>query len=119
MKKNPSNVTTSTSTATSQALQPSHEEIAQRAYELWLQDGCPTGRAVYHWHEAERQLLKAKQNLQHAPNPNDRSLASLSDDSSPYNALEKEAPLSAKVERNLAKTNIKSVPSSGGSVNLD
>lgn len=105
MKKNPPNVTKSTITATSPSPQLSHEEIARRAYELWLQDGCPTGRAVYHWHEAERQLQKASQNperpaAQSSPKPDDHTLASLTDDSPPYNTLEKEAPLKARVERN-------------------
>jgi len=85
-------------------------------------DGCPAGRAVYHWHEAERQLQKERQNPQAASKystENERSLAAMMDDGSPYNALEKEAPLSAKVERDLAKTNVKASPSSGASVNVD
>lgn len=123
MKQNPSSVTPSTITAMPQATQPSHEEIARRAYELWLQDGAPTGRAVYHWHEAERQLQKATQNLQPStnqtsPKPNDHSLASLTNDCAPYDDLEKGASLSSKVERSRTKPNIKSPPYSGESVKL-
>lgn len=35
---------------------PAHDEIARRAYELWRQEGCPEGRALKHWIEAEKQL---------------------------------------------------------------
>jgi hypothetical protein len=30
--------------------------IAQRAYELWQQNGCPHGRDQEHWFQAEREL---------------------------------------------------------------
>lgn len=36
---------------------PSHDEIAQRARELWEQQGCPVDRDQEIWLEAERQLL--------------------------------------------------------------
>jgi len=32
------------------------EQIAQRAYDLWLEQGQPIGRDLEHWLEAERQL---------------------------------------------------------------
>lgn len=35
---------------------PSHEEIATRAYSIWQQDGCPRGRDLDIWLNAERQL---------------------------------------------------------------
>lgn len=35
---------------------PSHDDIARRAYELFLDSGCPEGRDVEFWLEAERQL---------------------------------------------------------------
>ncbi|MFT3870679.1 MAG: DUF2934 domain-containing protein [Nibricoccus sp.] len=121
MKKISTNVPAPASTETPQA-EPSQDEIARRAHELWLQDGCPTGRAIYHWHEAERQLKKDRvpSSTKQTQSPQkDRSLTSLADDSSPFNAMEEDAPLSVKVERNLAKTSIKSTPASGGSVNVD
>lgn len=37
---------------------PSHQEISERAYHLWLDRGSPHGRDVEHWHEAEKQLSK-------------------------------------------------------------
>jgi hypothetical protein len=33
-----------------------HEQIAKRAYEIWLACSCEQGRDVEHWVEAERQL---------------------------------------------------------------
>ncbi|HXG48119.1 MAG TPA: DUF2934 domain-containing protein [Methylomirabilota bacterium] len=36
--------------------QPTHEEVARRAYELWEQRGRPQGRDVELWLEAEGQL---------------------------------------------------------------
>jgi hypothetical protein len=35
---------------------PTREEIARRAYELWQRNGCPQGRDVEHWCQAEREL---------------------------------------------------------------
>ena len=35
---------------------PTHEQIAQRANDIWRASGCPWGEAEKHWHEAERQL---------------------------------------------------------------
>jgi hypothetical protein len=33
-----------------------HDQIAQRAHELWVKQGCRHGRDLEHWLEAERQL---------------------------------------------------------------
>lgn len=38
----------------------SHEEIAHLAYEAWQRDGCPQGRDVAYWLEAESQLKATK-----------------------------------------------------------
>lgn len=38
--------------------EPRTEEIAARAYEIWLANGRQHGRDVEHWLEAERQLRK-------------------------------------------------------------
>ena len=35
---------------------PTHDQIARRAYELWMQGGCPGGCDLEHWLEAEQQL---------------------------------------------------------------
>lgn len=36
--------------------EPTHEQIAQRAYELWKREGCPEGQAIEHWRVAEQVL---------------------------------------------------------------
>jgi hypothetical protein len=33
-----------------------HEQIARRAHEMWVQQGCRHGEDQLHWFEAERQL---------------------------------------------------------------
>ena len=35
---------------------PAPEEIAARAYALWQESGCPAGRDLDHWLQAEREL---------------------------------------------------------------
>lgn len=35
---------------------PTREEIARRAYHLWLQSGCAPGREDENWLQAEREL---------------------------------------------------------------
>ena len=37
---------------------PSQEKIAQRAYEIWLAEGRPEGRALVHWQTAEEELRR-------------------------------------------------------------
>lgn len=38
-------------------LKITHDEIAQRAYLIWLANGKPTGEEEFNWHQAERELL--------------------------------------------------------------
>ncbi len=38
---------------------PSHNEIAERAHQRWLQNGCPDGSHEEDWLEAERELHDA------------------------------------------------------------
>jgi hypothetical protein len=38
------------------AAKPAASAIAQLAYELWQQNGCPHGRDQEHWFQAEREL---------------------------------------------------------------
>ncbi len=33
-----------------------HDQIARRAHEIWVQQGCKHGQDQNHWFEAERQL---------------------------------------------------------------
>ncbi|HEY1905562.1 MAG TPA: DUF2934 domain-containing protein [Myxococcaceae bacterium] len=35
---------------------PTHEQIARRAYEIWLLSGCVSGRDTENWSQAEREL---------------------------------------------------------------
>jgi hypothetical protein len=38
---------------------PTHEQIARRAYEIFIERGQPAGQDLAHWLEAERQLRAA------------------------------------------------------------
>jgi hypothetical protein len=38
---------------------PSDDTIAARAYQLWLAEGCPDGRALAHWMQAQQELAHA------------------------------------------------------------
>jgi hypothetical protein len=42
---------------------PSHEEISQLAYQIFEQEGCPHGRTMEHWLQAESILISARQDL--------------------------------------------------------
>jgi uncharacterized metal-binding protein len=35
---------------------PTHEEIATRAFTIYLAEGCPDGRHLDHWSQAESEL---------------------------------------------------------------
>jgi len=37
---------------------PTHEEIELRAYQIYVECGCPDGQDVEHWLQAERQLVQ-------------------------------------------------------------
>lgn len=43
----------------SDATNVDHNRIAARAYEIWLEQGCPEGRDKDHWYQAELELRKA------------------------------------------------------------
>jgi hypothetical protein len=51
--------------------QPTQEEIAQRAYQVFVERGRPEGRDLEHWLEAEAQLKLATQ--QKATSPSART----------------------------------------------
>ncbi len=36
------------------------DQVARRAFELWVQQGCPHGRDFDHWLQAERELSLLK-----------------------------------------------------------
>jgi Protein of unknown function (DUF2934) len=46
---------------------PSHDEIAQRAYELFEKSGRAPGHDMDHWLEAERQLVAASKSQNAQP----------------------------------------------------
>lgn len=50
---------------------PSRDEIAARAYQLWVERGCPIDSADIDWYEAEKELLA------HASSGEDRSEGSV------------------------------------------
>src|SRR2546430_6577952 len=106
---------------------PTNEEIAERAYELWQQQGCPYGRSEENWFQAERELigLNTPSNDWHTEqrpekNPkikttgknNDptvsprgvplREEVNESDPDSPFDDLSEDAPLTTKVEREIS-----------------
>jgi hypothetical protein len=35
---------------------PAADQIAVRAYQIWVANGCPQGRDTEHWLQAEREL---------------------------------------------------------------
>lgn len=36
----------------------SEEAVRAMAYKLWLEEGCPEGRAEHHWFKANEQVTK-------------------------------------------------------------
>jgi hypothetical protein len=44
-------------------VRPTREEIAHRAYEIYLDEGRPAGRSVAHWCAAEAALMREKTRL--------------------------------------------------------
>ena len=45
-----------------------HDRIRQRAYRLWVEEGCPEGRQDIHWERA-RELVAIEQNQKHTTKP--------------------------------------------------
>jgi hypothetical protein len=45
-------------TKSSPSSQSSHEQIAKRAYEIWVSHGRPHGQASHHWQQAEQELQR-------------------------------------------------------------
>jgi len=46
---------------------PTHEQIARRAYEIFMERGQPEGQDLAHWLEAERQLRASGQPSRSTP----------------------------------------------------
>jgi hypothetical protein len=51
---------TSRSTQTAIDFRSSRDEVAKRAYAIYLDQGSPQGHDVQHWLEAEAQVMKAR-----------------------------------------------------------
>lgn len=45
------------------------EAVAQRAYEIWQREGCPEGRAMEHWFQAEAELAAGRTGTPEVPRP--------------------------------------------------
>jgi hypothetical protein len=58
----PARTTTRRKTTASQTteIKTSHDDIARRAYERWLEEGCPEGRDEAHWYDAINELTGEK-----------------------------------------------------------
>ncbi|MBN2591055.1 MAG: DUF2934 domain-containing protein [Sedimentisphaerales bacterium] len=52
----PSAITTSSSKATNKIVALTHEQIAERAKNIWMNRGCPKDQDEKNWQEAENQL---------------------------------------------------------------
>jgi hypothetical protein len=44
------------------------ERVRQRAYRLWVEEGCPEGRSDAHWDKA-RELVAIEENQRHTTKP--------------------------------------------------
>jgi len=51
------------------ATEPSSDEIAARAYALYMERGCLDGRDVEDWLQAERELLGRQEEVTNLPGP--------------------------------------------------
>ena len=54
---------------TDESSTPTHEQIAARAYEIFIERGRPEGRDLDHWLEAEAQLRASAQTESGARTP--------------------------------------------------
>ncbi|HEU5077769.1 MAG TPA: DUF2934 domain-containing protein [Opitutaceae bacterium] len=98
----------SNSTSDTFVRQPTTDEIALRAHQIWVEQGCPHGHDVDNWLEAERQLRLGLNTT--APNTNlsgsvppaeDVKTAEVAHDDEPYSGLRESAPIATKVEEEL------------------
>lgn len=83
---------------------PSQDEIALRAHQLWVQQGCPQGHDLDNWLEAEREVLSEFENRRsRIPASEEVGTSRLEKDEGPFTALSDEAPLATKVEQELVQ----------------
>jgi len=50
-----------TPTASYRPLPPPEDQVRQRAYFLWLEQGCPEGEDLAFWYAAQQELLEERQ----------------------------------------------------------
>ncbi len=77
---------------------PTYDEIALRAHQIWMQQGCPHGHDVDNWVEAEGQLLSERHPRGNVADKIERDvdLTPPSEDV-PYGKFKKDAPLATRV----------------------
>ena len=79
---------------------PSHDEIAQRAHEIWQRQGCPLNRELENWFEAEHQLVRERTTGADVERAHIRSeLADSEADLSGFTPPASNAPLPRKLEQ--------------------
>ncbi len=50
------------------ASKPDHDEVAKKAYDIYLKEGCPQGHDVQNWLEAESEIMKPHTQPKHHAN---------------------------------------------------
>jgi hypothetical protein len=68
--KMPPRAAATTLTEAGTSFAPSADEVARRAYFSYVDQGCPEGRAVQHWLEAEADMIKERQITRTHAGPN-------------------------------------------------
>jgi len=63
------------------------ERVRQRAYRLWVEEGCPEGRSDVHWDKA-RELVAIEDNQKLATKPVPRQEARSGEPVEPIEAVE-------------------------------
>ena len=87
--------------------EPTTDEIALRAHQIWMEQGCPHGHDVDNWLEAQSQLRLGLNTT--APNRSDSAIPASEDvrptdvarEEEPFEGLRSSAPLASKVEEAL------------------
>ncbi|HXT13718.1 MAG TPA: DUF2934 domain-containing protein [Candidatus Angelobacter sp.] len=73
---------------------PTHEQIARRAYEIFVERGQPEGKDLDHWLEAESQLRAAAQPSRSSQTASSQSASS----SSPIRSAQMTAPSNGRTQ---------------------
>jgi hypothetical protein len=64
-----------------------NERVRQRAYRLWVEEGCPEGRSEIHWDQA-RELVAIEENQKRTTKPVPRARGSAGEPVEPIEAVE-------------------------------